>query len=165
VKSCGAQPCAGACKAITQGRQQCLVGCSSHYDGTRDPPRKSTIGAVTRATFTCKQPSPSHRGHSPTVLRVPTPRTAPMSLRPIHTWVSRGKTHLIVSFECFPKLTRRRIYSELGPGKRVSLSKLASENFRETQRPLRIAVDFAIWQFQAQAARGTWFQLQRNSNQ
>ena len=36
----------------------------------------------------------------------------------------------------------------------MSLSKLTAESFREHGRPLRIAIDFAIWQFQNQAARG-----------
>ncbi|KAH6676174.1 hypothetical protein F5X68DRAFT_116155, partial [Plectosphaerella plurivora] len=46
------------------------------------------------------------------------------------------------------------IYRELGPGKRVSLSKLAVEHLETTGRPLRLAIDIAIWQFQAQAAKG-----------
>ncbi|TFB00650.1 Flap endonuclease GEN-like protein [Trichoderma ghanense] len=46
------------------------------------------------------------------------------------------------------------IYRELGPGKRVSLSKLASDSFAQHNRPYRIAIDIAIWQFQNQAARG-----------
>ncbi|KJZ78795.1 hypothetical protein HIM_01568 [Hirsutella minnesotensis 3608] len=46
------------------------------------------------------------------------------------------------------------IYGELGPGRRVSLSKLAAESFETSNRPLRIAIDVAIWQFQTQAARG-----------
>ncbi|ETS00279.1 hypothetical protein M419DRAFT_131872 [Trichoderma reesei RUT C-30] len=46
------------------------------------------------------------------------------------------------------------IYRELGPGKRVSLSKLASDSFAQHNRPYRLAIDIAIWQFQNQAARG-----------
>ncbi|KAL1855739.1 hypothetical protein Daus18300_011022 [Diaporthe australafricana] len=46
------------------------------------------------------------------------------------------------------------IYKEIGAGKRVSLCKLAVDHLEQTGRPLRIAVDFAIWSFQAQAARG-----------
>ncbi|KAL7795748.1 hypothetical protein V8C37DRAFT_408584 [Trichoderma ceciliae] len=46
------------------------------------------------------------------------------------------------------------IYRELGPGKRISLSKLASDSFAEHKRPFRLAIDIAIWQFQNQAARG-----------
>ncbi|KAK0759674.1 hypothetical protein N5P37_007862 [Trichoderma harzianum] len=46
------------------------------------------------------------------------------------------------------------IYRELGPGKRIALSKLASDSFVEHNRPYRLAIDIAIWQFQNQAARG-----------
>ncbi|OAQ92035.1 flap structure-specific endonuclease [Purpureocillium lilacinum] len=46
------------------------------------------------------------------------------------------------------------IYRELGPGTRVSLSKLAADTFEHQNRPFRIAIDIAIWQFQTQAARG-----------
>ncbi|RDA84952.1 hypothetical protein CP532_1740 [Ophiocordyceps camponoti-leonardi (nom. inval.)] len=46
------------------------------------------------------------------------------------------------------------LYRELGPGRRVSLSKLAADSFEVSNRPFRVAVDVAIWQFQAQAARG-----------
>ncbi|KAK2064598.1 hypothetical protein LY76DRAFT_501302 [Colletotrichum caudatum] len=47
-----------------------------------------------------------------------------------------------------------RIYRELGPGQRISLAKLATEQLEHSSRPLRIAIDIAIWQFQTQAARG-----------
>ncbi|KAI1139637.1 hypothetical protein F5Y05DRAFT_379639 [Hypoxylon sp. FL0543] len=43
---------------------------------------------------------------------------------------------------------------EIGSGKRISLTKLAVEKLEETGRPLRLAIDISIWQFQAQAARG-----------
>ncbi|KAF7533241.1 hypothetical protein G7Z17_g13542 [Cylindrodendrum hubeiense] len=46
------------------------------------------------------------------------------------------------------------IYGELGRGKRVSLSKLAADSFVNSGRPLRLAIDIAIWQFQTQAAQG-----------
>ena len=46
------------------------------------------------------------------------------------------------------------IYKEIGPGKRVSLCKLAIDQLEQTGRPLRLAIDIAIWQFQVQAARG-----------
>jgi len=36
----------------------------------------------------------------------------------------------------------------------VSLSKLAADTFEHQNRPFRIAIDIAIWQFQTQAARG-----------
>lgn len=47
-----------------------------------------------------------------------------------------------------------RIYKEIGPGKRIALSKLALEKFEETGRPLRIAIDTSIWLFQIQASKG-----------
>ncbi|RYP44043.1 hypothetical protein DL768_009451 [Monosporascus sp. mg162] len=46
------------------------------------------------------------------------------------------------------------IYKEVGPGKRISLTKLAVEKLEQTGRPFRLAIDISIWQFQAQAARG-----------
>ncbi|KAJ4344349.1 hypothetical protein N0V95_006140 [Ascochyta clinopodiicola] len=46
------------------------------------------------------------------------------------------------------------IYKEIGPGRRVALSKLAVEKFEETGRPLRIAIDTSIWLFQIQASKG-----------
>ncbi|KAK4156377.1 hypothetical protein C8A00DRAFT_30768 [Chaetomidium leptoderma] len=46
------------------------------------------------------------------------------------------------------------IYKEIGPGDRVSLCKLAIDTLEQTGRPLRLAVDFSIWQFQVQAAKG-----------
>ncbi|KAI1495402.1 hypothetical protein F5X99DRAFT_403698 [Biscogniauxia marginata] len=46
------------------------------------------------------------------------------------------------------------IYKEIGTGKRISLTKLAVETLEETGRPLRLAIDISIWQFQVQAARG-----------
>ncbi|KAI1084379.1 hypothetical protein F5B20DRAFT_524672 [Whalleya microplaca] len=46
------------------------------------------------------------------------------------------------------------IYKEIGTGKRISLTKLAIEKLEETGRPLRLAIDISIWQFQVQAARG-----------
>lgn len=52
-------------------------------------------------------------------------------------------------------LTRySRIYAEIGPGQRVALSKLAIDSFEGTGRPLRIAVDISIWQFQIQSGKG-----------
>ncbi|KAL8407627.1 hypothetical protein RB594_006452 [Gaeumannomyces avenae] len=46
------------------------------------------------------------------------------------------------------------IYQEIGPGDRIALSKLAVQTLEETGRPLRLAIDISIWQFQAQAAKG-----------
>ncbi|KAF4342974.1 DNA repair endonuclease rad2 [Fusarium beomiforme] len=46
------------------------------------------------------------------------------------------------------------IYQEVGEGERVALLKLAAESLEKHGRPLRIAIDIAIWQFQNQAAQG-----------
>ncbi|KAH7040401.1 PIN domain-like protein [Microdochium trichocladiopsis] len=46
------------------------------------------------------------------------------------------------------------IYKEIGPGRRESLAKLAVTTLEHEGRPLRIAIDISIWQFQTQAARG-----------
>ncbi|KAH8730949.1 hypothetical protein GQ44DRAFT_756257 [Phaeosphaeriaceae sp. PMI808] len=46
------------------------------------------------------------------------------------------------------------IYKEIGPGRRVALSKLAIAKFEDTGRPLRIAIDTSIWLFQIQASKG-----------
>lgn len=47
-----------------------------------------------------------------------------------------------------------RIYQEIGPGQRICLLKLAVEHFEKHQRPLRIAIDISIWNFQVQGGRG-----------
>ena len=46
------------------------------------------------------------------------------------------------------------IYKEIGPGERTALSKLAVEHIEKTGRPLRIAIDISIWQFQIQSGEG-----------
>ncbi|KAI0484625.1 PIN domain-like protein [Xylariaceae sp. FL0804] len=46
------------------------------------------------------------------------------------------------------------IYKEIGTGQRLSLTRLAVEKLEQTGRPLRLAIDISIWQFQVQAARG-----------
>jgi Holliday junction resolvase YEN1 len=51
-------------------------------------------------------------------------------------------------------LTVCSIYGEIGPGERIALSKLAVESIEQNRRPLRIAIDVSIWQFQIQAGRG-----------
>lgn len=43
---------------------------------------------------------------------------------------------------------------EIGKGERVALAKLAVDHFERSQRPLRIAIDAAIWNFQTQAGQG-----------
>ncbi|CZR57963.1 related to DNA repair endonuclease rad2 [Phialocephala subalpina] len=46
------------------------------------------------------------------------------------------------------------IYGEIGPGERVSLNKLAIETLEKKGRPLRVAIDVSIWQFQTLAGQG-----------
>lgn len=52
------------------------------------------------------------------------------------------------------KLTKSRIYDEIGTVPRIALAKLAIETFEEKQRPLRVAIDISIWKFQALLAQG-----------
>lgn len=74
--------------------------------------------------------------------------------RPRFKWASRGISNLSLFVTHYAHSSR--IYRELGQGKRVSLAKLASDSFVKEERPLRIAIDIAIWQFQTQAAQGTY---------
>ncbi|KIW10578.1 hypothetical protein PV08_11542 [Exophiala spinifera] len=46
------------------------------------------------------------------------------------------------------------ILKEIGKGERVALAKLAIEHLEQSKRPLRIAIDAAIWNFQTQAGQG-----------
>ena len=46
------------------------------------------------------------------------------------------------------------IYKEIGTGERIALSKLAVQHLEDTGRPLRIAIDISIWQFQVQSGQG-----------
>ncbi|KAL4965923.1 crossover junction endodeoxyribonuclease [Aspergillus stella-maris] len=46
------------------------------------------------------------------------------------------------------------LINALGPGERISLSKLAITHLERTSRPICIAVDISIWLFQVQAGRG-----------
>ncbi|KAF7588471.1 hypothetical protein BBP40_005665 [Aspergillus hancockii] len=46
------------------------------------------------------------------------------------------------------------LINAIGPGERISLSKLAITHLERTARPIRIAVDISIWLFQVQAGRG-----------
>jgi holliday junction resolvase YEN1 len=46
------------------------------------------------------------------------------------------------------------ILKEIGRGERIALSKLAVEHLERTRRPLRVAIDAAIWNFQNQAGQG-----------
>ncbi len=46
------------------------------------------------------------------------------------------------------------IYSQIGPGERVALSKLAVEHYERQSRPLKLAIDISIWNFQTQSGQG-----------
>lgn len=46
------------------------------------------------------------------------------------------------------------LLKEIGKGERIALSKLAVEFLERNRRPIRIAIDIAIWQFQTQASQG-----------
>ncbi|KAK5095186.1 hypothetical protein LTR70_003656 [Exophiala xenobiotica] len=46
------------------------------------------------------------------------------------------------------------LLKEIGKGERVALAKLAIDHFEKHKRPLRIAIDAAIWNFQNQAGQG-----------
>jgi hypothetical protein len=67
-------------------------------------------------------------------------------------WVSKGENLLLYNAENQANISR--IYQEVGEGERVALLKLAAESLEKQGRPLRIAIDIAIWQFQNQAAQG-----------
>lgn len=51
-------------------------------------------------------------------------------------------------------LTSSSIYGQIGPGKRIALSKLAVEHFEKHGRSMRIAIDASIWHFQTQSGQG-----------
>ncbi|CAF9932488.1 MAG: hypothetical protein HETSPECPRED_008380 [Heterodermia speciosa] len=46
------------------------------------------------------------------------------------------------------------LYKEIGPGERTALSRLAVQHYELHGRPLRLAIDISIWNFQNQAASG-----------
>jgi holliday junction resolvase YEN1 len=46
------------------------------------------------------------------------------------------------------------LLKEIGKGERIALSKLVVEFLERNRRPIRIAIDIAIWQFQNQAGQG-----------
>ncbi|EPE03742.1 flap structure-specific endonuclease [Ophiostoma piceae UAMH 11346] len=46
------------------------------------------------------------------------------------------------------------IYKEIGAGARIAFLRLAVDSVEKRGRPLRLAIDISIWQFQVQAARG-----------
>jgi len=46
------------------------------------------------------------------------------------------------------------IYSQIGPGERIALSKFAVEHYEKNGRPLKLAIDISIWNFQTQSGQG-----------
>ncbi len=74
------------------------------------------------------------------------------SLLTLLSWESKGKNIPFFSLETL--LIIDSIYGEIGPGERLALSKLAIDKFEQTGRPLRIAIDVSIWQFQTLAGQG-----------
>ena len=46
------------------------------------------------------------------------------------------------------------IYRQLGPGQRIALSKLSIEHYEKCGRPLRVAIDISIWDYQTQLGEG-----------
>ena len=46
------------------------------------------------------------------------------------------------------------IYKQIGPGERTALSQIAVQHLEKTGRPLRIAIDISIWQFQILSGQG-----------
>ena len=46
------------------------------------------------------------------------------------------------------------IYKQIGPGERTALAQIAVQHLERTGRPLRIAIDISIWQFQIQSGQG-----------
>lgn len=67
-------------------------------------------------------------------------------------WASRGKITIFRVDICEAKLNS--VYRQLGPGKRIAVSKFAIEHFEKQGRPLRLAIDVAIWTFQTQSGEG-----------
>lgn len=70
---------------------------------------------------------------------------------PVKAWESLGRYFADLSRDAAKSSS---IYKELGAGERTPLSKLAVKHLEETGRPLRIAIDVSIWQFQIQSGRG-----------
>lgn len=74
-------------------------------------------------------------------------------------WASKGGKTIIRSLFRESGKTHHwcSIYKEIGPGERIALCKLAVHQLEQTGQPLRLAIDFSIWQFQVQAAKGASF--------
>lgn len=69
-------------------------------------------------------------------------------------WASRGEILQLFATKTFANSFR--IHQEIGGGERIALLKLAAQSLEQQGRPLRIAIDVAIWQFQNQAAQGAY---------
>ncbi|KAG6029259.1 hypothetical protein E4U19_001107 [Claviceps sp. Clav32 group G5] len=87
-------------------------------------------------------------------LRLPRVHVKPWAPRPEHHAAVAAQDRLLAVPAQEPRMGIRGVYNEIGPSDRISLSKLAGSCLELKKRPYRIAVDFAIWHFQAQAARG-----------
>ncbi|KAF2480144.1 hypothetical protein BDY17DRAFT_303305 [Neohortaea acidophila] len=46
------------------------------------------------------------------------------------------------------------LLSQIGPGQRISIAKLAADHYATHNRPLRLAIDISIWLFQIQSGKG-----------
>lgn len=70
-------------------------------------------------------------------------------------WVSKGAYfYHICPGDDTEGILALRIYSQIGVGERVALSKLAVDHHERSNQPLRIAIDISIWNFQIQSGRG-----------
>ena len=73
----------------------------------------------------------------------------------LEPWVFMGEPLCRTSLDRIAaNILYHSIYKEIGPGRRIALSKVAVEHFEKTGRPLRIAIDISIWLFQIQSGKG-----------
>ena len=64
------------------------------------------------------------------------------------------KGYVINCYSNNKELTSQSIYGQIGPGERIALSKLAVEHYENHGRPLKLAIDISIWNFQTQSGKG-----------
>lgn len=70
-------------------------------------------------------------------------------------WVSKGACfYHVCPGDDTDGILALRIYSQIGVGERIALSKLAVDHHERSNHPLRIAIDISIWNFQIQSGRG-----------
>lgn len=69
-------------------------------------------------------------------------------------WASKGAYFYHVLDDNTDGILALRIYSQIGVGERIALSKLAVNHHERNNRPLRIAIDISIWNFQVKSGRG-----------